>query len=80
MKFDAFGTSKNGEGKSLSRKIFATLISTLGRFNRANKKKICHIHFNLGVGKGWRSKRKKNEVKSLAVRRDDGHEVRLIRR
>ena len=39
VKFDAFGTSKHGEGKSLLKKIFATLISTLGRFNRANKKK-----------------------------------------
>ena len=38
MKFDAFGTSKHGEGKSLSKNFFATLISTLGRFNRANKK------------------------------------------
>ena len=39
MKFDAFGTSKHGKGKSLSKKFFATLISTLKRFNRANKKK-----------------------------------------
>ena len=39
VKFDAFGTSKHGEGKSLSKIFFATLISTLGRFNRANKKK-----------------------------------------
>ena len=38
VKFDAFGTSKHGERKSLWKKIFATLISTLGRFNRANKK------------------------------------------
>ena len=38
VKFDAFGTSKHGEGKSLSNNSFATLISTLGRFNRANKK------------------------------------------
>ena len=39
VKFDAFGTSKHGEGKSLSKKyIFATLISSLGRFSRANKK------------------------------------------
>ena len=44
MKFDAFGTLKHGEGESLSKNFFATLISTLGRFNRANKK-ICHIHF-----------------------------------
>ena len=44
VKFDAFGTSKHAEGKLLSKIFFATLISTLGRFNRANKK-ICHIHF-----------------------------------
>ena len=37
---DAFGTSK------MAIEIFFTiLISTLGRFNRANKK-ICHIHFH----------------------------------
>ena len=34
VKFDAFGTSI----------VFALLISTLGRFDRANKK-VCHIHF-----------------------------------
>ena len=39
------GTPKQGEGKSLS-DFFAILISTMGRFNRANKK-ICHIHFKL---------------------------------
>ena len=44
VKFDAFRTSKHGEGKSLSKFFFATLISTLGRFNRANKKKSV-IHF-----------------------------------
>ena len=42
MKFDAFGTSKHGEGKSLSKNCFATLISTLGRFNRANKKNLSY--------------------------------------
>ena len=47
MKFDAFGTSKHGKGKSLSKKLFAVLISTLGRFDRANKKKNCHIHFKM---------------------------------
>ena len=41
VKFDAFGTSKHEEGKSLSKNVFAILISTLGRFNRANKKNIC---------------------------------------
>ena len=47
VKFDSFGTSKHGEGKSLSNFfLFALLISTLGRFNRGNKKKICHVHFN----------------------------------
>ena len=35
MKFDAFGTSKHHYPKI----FFAILISTLGRFNRANKKK-----------------------------------------
>ena len=44
MEFDAFSTSKHGEGKSLLKIFFAILISTLRRFNRANKK-ICHIHF-----------------------------------
>ena len=39
VKFDTFGTSKHGEGKSLSKNCFAILISTLGRFNLANKKK-----------------------------------------
>ena len=39
MKFDAFGTSKHGEGKSLSNFFFALLIGTLGRINRENEKK-----------------------------------------
>ena len=34
-----------GKENRYVKNIFATLISTLGRFNRANKKKICHIHF-----------------------------------
>ena len=34
-----------GKENRYQKKIFATLMSTLGRFNRANKKKICHIHF-----------------------------------
>ena len=46
VKLDAFGTSKYGEGKSLSKKLFAILIRILRRSNRANKK-ICHIHFKL---------------------------------
>ena len=37
VKFDAFGTSKHREGKSLSK-----IISTLGRFNRANKKSLSY--------------------------------------
>ena len=37
VKFDAFCTSKHGEGKSLSKNFFAILISTLGR---ANKKSL----------------------------------------
>ena len=45
MKFDAFGTSKHREGKSLSKNFFAILISTLGRFNRENKKIMSIIHF-----------------------------------
>ena len=43
VKFHVFGTSKHGEGKS--RNFFAILISALGRFYRANKKNICHVHF-----------------------------------
>ena len=40
MKFKAFGTSKHGKGiNRYGKNFFATLISTLGRFNRANKKK-----------------------------------------
>ena len=46
MKFDAFGTSKHGEEKSLSKTFFALLMGSLGRFNRANKK-VCHIHFKV---------------------------------
>ena len=42
VKFDAFGTSKHGEGKSLSKNFFATLTSTLGRFDRANKKNLSY--------------------------------------
>ena len=42
VKYDAFGTSKHGEGKSLSKMFFATLISTLGRFNRGYKKNLSH--------------------------------------
>ena len=42
VKFDAFGTSKHGEGKSLSKIFFAILISTLGRFNRANQKSLSY--------------------------------------
>ena len=45
VKFHVFGTSKHGEGKSPLNFLFAFLISTLWRFYRANKKKICHIHF-----------------------------------
>ena len=37
VKFDAFSTSKHGEGKSLSKIFFAIHISTLRRFFRANK-------------------------------------------
>ena len=41
VKFHAFGTSKHGQGKSLSL-FFAALISTLGRINRANKKSLSY--------------------------------------
>ena len=34
-----------GKENRYGKKFFAVLISTLGRFDRANKKKICHIHF-----------------------------------
>ena len=42
VKFDAFCTSKHGEGKSLSKNFFAILISTLGRFNRASKNSLSY--------------------------------------
>ena len=42
VKFDPFGTSKHGEGKSLPKFFFAILISTLRRFNRANKKNLSY--------------------------------------
>ena len=42
VKFDAFSTSKHREGKSLSKKVFAILISTLGRFDRANKTNLSY--------------------------------------
>ena len=45
VKFDAFGTSKHKEGKTLSKIFIAIHISILRGFNRANIKKICHIHF-----------------------------------
>ena len=45
VKFHVFGPSKHGEEKSLSNNFFFILISTLWRFYRGNKKKICHIHF-----------------------------------
>ena len=35
-----------GKENRYGKNFFATLISTLGRFNRANKK-ICHIHFKI---------------------------------
>ena len=34
-----------GKENRYRKNCFATLISALGRFNRANKKNICHIHF-----------------------------------
>ena len=61
VKFDAFGISKHGEGKSLSKNFFATLISTLGRFNRANKK-ICHIHFKIS----YKDQRLVTEINNIA--------------
>ena len=43
VKFDTFATSKHGKGKSLWKKtFFAVLISTLGRFDRANKKNLSY--------------------------------------
>ena len=42
VKFDAFGTPKHGKGKSLWKNFFAVLISTLGRFDRANKKNLSY--------------------------------------
>ena len=42
VKFHVFGTSKQGEGKSLANCFFAIFISTLWRF-QANKKKPCSL-------------------------------------
>ena len=50
MKFDAFGTSKHGEGKSLSKIFFATLhVSAHWGDLIEQIKKICHIHFNIMI-------------------------------
>ena len=43
VKFDAF--QNTGKENRYRKIIFAILISTLGRFNRANRKQIRHIHF-----------------------------------
>ena len=40
-------TEKSGKENRYRKFFCATLISTLGRFNRANKKQLCHIHFKL---------------------------------
>ena len=45
MKFDAFGTSKHGEGKSLLKKKMLYLSVHWGDLIEQIKK-ICHIHFN----------------------------------
>ena len=36
-----------GKENRYGKNFFAVLISTLGRFDRANKKNICHIHFKV---------------------------------
>ena len=42
-----------GKENHYGKNFFAVLISTLGRFDRANKKKICHIHFNEQTNNGY---------------------------
>ena len=37
-----------GKENRYGKNFFAVLISTLGRFDRAYKKKVCHIHFKVG--------------------------------
>ena len=46
---------KQGKGKSQSKIFFAIPINTLGRFNRPNKIKVCHIHLNSLPVKGKQS-------------------------
>ena len=48
MKFDAFGTSKHGKENRYGKNFFAVLISTLGRFDRANKQKSVIYILNVG--------------------------------
>ena len=46
MKFDAFGISKHGEGKSLSKTIVLLCLSVhWGDLSEQIKEKNCHIHF-----------------------------------
>ena len=44
VKFDAFGTSKPREGKSISKYLFCYSYQYIVRFYRANKEKVCQIH------------------------------------
>ena len=46
VKFDAFGTSKHGEGKSLSKDFFLLYLSVHWKELIEQIKKICHLHFN----------------------------------
>ena len=48
MKFDAFGTSEYGEGKSLSN-IFLLHLSAHWGDLIEQMKKTCHIHFKLDL-------------------------------
>ena len=52
VKFDSFGTSKHGEEKLLSKKIFLLYLSVhWGVSIEQIIKKICHIHFKIVNGK-----------------------------
>ena len=68
VKFDAFGTSKHGKGKSLWKKLFAVLISTLGRFDRANKKNLSHT-----LKKAQNASRKVARSSQVTRTSEEGH-------
>ena len=47
VKFDAFGTSTHGKGKSLWKKLFCCTYQYIGEIWLSKLKKICHIHFKV---------------------------------